>query len=86
MILKEMTDSKEKLKVIDHEDKKLLFEYGENFFTTLVTRKALKILRTKLADLTAEIEGVFWETIASWNGNLDVFAPLKTMIRNYFVQ
>ena len=86
MILKEMTDSQEKLKIIDHEDKKLLFEYGENFFTTLVTRKALKILRTKLADLTAEIEGVFWETIASWNGNLEVFTPLKTMIRNYFVQ
>lgn len=85
-ILKEMIGSYQHLKIIDHEDKKLLFEYGDNFLVTLVAYKDLKILRTKLKTLTTEISAVFWETIANWNGNLDIFAPMKTMIRNHFVE
>ncbi|NHI94589.1 MAG: MFS transporter [Candidatus Lokiarchaeota archaeon] len=85
-ILQEMVDSQQKLKVIDHEDKKLLFEYGEQFSIILVAKKDLKILRTKLKKLTEQIQTVFWETIASWDGDLELFKPIKTLIRNYFVE
>jgi len=84
-ILKEMIDSKQsKLKVIDHEDKKLLFEYGKGFTSILISSKDLKILRNKLKTLTEDIQNVFWETIENWHGDLDVFKPVKTMIRNRF--
>jgi len=33
-----------------------------------------------------EIQSVFWETIAKWDGNIDVFNPINTMIRNYFTE
>lgn len=84
-MLQEMIKSQNRVKVIDHEDKKLLFEYGKKFQVALVALKDLRILRTKLRTLTQEIESVFWETIANWDGNLDVFKPIRTMIRNYFV-
>ena len=84
-ILQEMVDSNQKLKVIDHEDKKLLFEYGEQFSVILIAQKELNVLKTKLKNLTEQIQVVFWETIATWNGDLEVFKPIKTLIRNYFI-
>jgi len=86
-ILKEMVGSDQQLKSIDHADKKLLFEfaYDNQFLVALLTNKDLNILRTKLKKLIAQIQAVFWETILRWNGDLDILAPMKTIIRNYFV-
>ncbi|TFG24164.1 MAG: MFS transporter [Promethearchaeota archaeon] len=84
-MLKEMIDSQQsKLKVIDHEDKKLLFEYGKGFTSVLISSKDLKILRNKLKTLTEEIQNVFSEQIEHWDGDLDKFLPVKTMIKNRF--
>jgi len=87
-ILKEIIGSLKDLKSIDHEDKKLLFEYPPNraFLVALFTKKDLNILRTKLKKLTSQIHDVFWETLADWNGNIEILAPIKTMIRNIFEQ
>ncbi|MBD3227292.1 MAG: hypothetical protein GF329_03815 [Candidatus Lokiarchaeota archaeon] len=85
-ILQEMVDSKEKLRVIDHEDKKLLFEYSESFFSVLLAREDLKILRSKLKTLTNEIERIYFEIIGDWNGNLEVLKPIETMIKNQFAE
>ncbi|MHA1651111.1 MAG: MFS transporter [Candidatus Helarchaeota archaeon] len=85
-LLKEIVGSDEQLKIIDHEDKKLLFEYDtdQQFLVALLVNKDLNILRTKLKKLTNQIHSVFWETIKKWDGNLDVLAPIKTLIRNIF--
>ncbi|MFX0103852.1 MAG: MFS transporter, partial [Candidatus Hodarchaeota archaeon] len=85
-MLHEMVRSAQKLQIIDHEDKKILFEYGKRFIITLITEKDLRILRTKLKSLAREIHNVFWETIGSWDGDLTVFKPIKTMIRYHFVE
>jgi len=85
-ILQEMIKSQQSLKIIDHEDLKLIFEYGQNFFVVLISQKDLKILRTKLKALTGEIERVFREVLADWSGNLDVFKPINTMIKNIFLK
>jgi MFS family permease len=86
VILKEMVGSDHQLKSIDHEDKKILFEYayGNQFMVALLAKKNLNILRTKLKKLTAQIQAVFWETIARWDGNLEILTPIKTLIRKYF--
>ncbi len=84
-MLREMIDSQQsKLKVIDHEDKKLIFEYGKGFTSVLISSKDLKILRNKLKTLTEEIQNVFSEQIEHWDGDLDKFLPVKTMIKNRF--
>lgn len=83
-ILQEMIESDQKLKVIDHEDKKLLFEYGDRFVVTLIARKDLRIIRSKLKILSEEIQNVFWEILEDWNGDLDVFKPINTLIKNLF--
>lgn len=85
-ILKEMIGSDHRLKSIDHEDKKLLFEYAYDnlFLVALLANKDLNILRTKLKKLTAQIQAVFWETIEKWDGNLEILSPINTLIRSYF--
>jgi len=86
-ILQEMIDSKQtKLQVIDHEDKKLLFDYGRGFFVVLISIKDLKILRSKLKTLTDEIHNIFREIIEIWEGDLDIFKPIITMIKNHFIE
>ncbi|MHA1798870.1 MAG: hypothetical protein ACTSVY_10540, partial [Candidatus Helarchaeota archaeon] len=85
-ILQEMIDSEQRIKVIDHEDKKLLFEHGKQFSIVLVAKKDLNIYHVKLKRLADEIQSIFWETISTWNGDLEIFNPLKTMIRNHFVE
>jgi len=86
-ILKEMIASQEtKLKVIDHEDKKIIFDYGKGFTVVLIGLKDLKILRVKLNLLTQQIENVFWEILEFWQGDLDIFKPINTMIKNIFVE
>ena len=85
-LLQEMTKSAQRLKIIDHEDKKILFEYGDKFTVALMAAKDLRILRTKLEKLAEEIQNVFWETLESWDGNVEIFTPINTMIRNYFIE
>ncbi|MHA1783968.1 MAG: hypothetical protein ACTSVE_02100 [Candidatus Helarchaeota archaeon] len=85
-ILQEMIDSEQRIKVIDHEDKKLLFEHSKQFSIVLVAKKDLNIYHVKLKRLADEIQSIFWETISTWNGDLEIFNPLKTMIRNHFVE
>lgn len=85
-ILKEMVDSEKKLKAVDHEDKKIMFEFGKGFFIVLIANKELRILREKLIKLKRQIDDVYWETMEIWAGDLDIFKPIKTMIKNIFIE
>jgi len=86
MMLQEMIKSDQRLKIIDHEDKKLMFEYGNKFTCALLVTKDLNIIRKKLELLAQEIQDVFWETIENWDGNVELFNPINTIIRNYFTE
>ena len=83
-ILQQMVDSAEKIGVIDHEDKKLIFEYGNGFTIVLITKSVLKILKTKLESLKNEIFDLFGDVIPTWDGNMDIFLPVRSLIKNYF--
>ncbi len=86
-ILKEMTESKKKVQAIDHQDKKLIFEYGEGYQIVLISNKVLKTLRLKLELLNSDFQTIFGLMIKNWNGgDTSCFSPIQGLIDKYFLE
>jgi hypothetical protein len=79
-IIKEMIQSEKKLKVLDHEDKKILLEYGKHVTVALITRKDLDILHEKLRTYIRRVETELRQPLENWRGEVGRFAaPMKTI-------
>ncbi|NVM29594.1 MAG: MFS transporter [Candidatus Helarchaeota archaeon] len=84
MLCQEMIKSEEPTQVIDQGDVKLLFETTKNVTCILLGKENLKILREKLKDITAEIEQLFKSVFPTWEGNLDIFVPIGSLVEKHF--
>lgn len=85
-IIKEMVQSEKKLKVLDHEDKKIILEYGKYITVALVTVRDLKILHERLPQYISRIEGQFGAKFEHWDGEITQFlAELKTISNDMLV-
>lgn len=79
-IIKEMINSEKKLKVLDHEDKKILLEYGKYVTVALVTRMDLDVLHEKLRTYILRVETELQQPLESWRGEVGRFAaPMKSI-------
>lgn len=83
-MLKEISQSTEELKIIDHGDLKILLEHGTNFFIALLVSDKMWIYKDKLVQLRRTIENYFGTVLQSWDGNLKYFEPLGIFIKNIF--
>ena len=85
-IMSEMVQSQQDLKVVDHQDIKILFEYGTHSTIALIAYENLNIFHSKLALLTSRFENLFDDVLSQWNGDVDVFRPTKRLIDDVFLQ
>ena len=83
-ILAEMVQSQEKLKTVDHQDVKILFEYGTYSTLALIAYENLRIYHSKLAQLINQFEKFFHEFLIHWSGEIEVFRPSKELIEEIF--
>jgi hypothetical protein len=84
-IIKEMIQSEKKLKVLDHEDKKILLEYGKYVTVALVTRKDLDILHGKLRAYISRVETELGPLFEKWRGEVTRFVdPMKAITNDIF--
>lgn len=83
-ILAEMVQSKEKLKVVDHQDIKIIFEYGTYSILALITYENLRIYHSKLAQLMKQFEKFYQDVFIHWSGEIEVFRPSKELIEEIF--
>ncbi len=83
-LLKEMIQSDQKLQTIDHQDLKILFEYGGHSTIALVVHENLRIYRSKLVSLSTQFENLFQDVLAHWIGDVEVFLPAKQLINEIF--
>ncbi len=79
-ILAEMVQSKQTLKIVDHQDVKVIFEYGNYSTLALVAYENLRIYQSKLAILSQQFENLFQDVLSEWNGETEVFIPSKRLI------
>jgi hypothetical protein len=83
-MLKEISQSTEELKTIDHVDQKIILEHSEYFFIALNVKEVMLIYWTKLYQLKNIIETYFNDFLENWTGDLDVFKPLGNYVKEIF--
>ena len=76
--------SKDFVRVVDHQDLTLIFEYGQYATLVLITTKNLHIYHLKLANLRQLFENFFQDILPRWDGKTDVFLPTKHLVRQVF--
>ncbi|MHA1681786.1 MAG: hypothetical protein ACTSUE_12320 [Promethearchaeota archaeon] len=72
-LIKEMVRSEKRLKVLDHEDKKILLEYGKKVSVALLTFRDLQIYHEKLNNYIKKIEEEFEKPLEKWDGEISRF-------------
>ncbi|MFX1452839.1 MAG: hypothetical protein ACFFCM_18525 [Promethearchaeota archaeon] len=82
--LKETLHSKKKVRSIDHQDKKILFSYGEFIITSVITDEDTYIVYDKVEQLTHDFEKQFYGVLKHWNGELTTFSSAWFIIDNIF--
>ena len=83
-ILGEMIESKQKLRNVDHQDVKIIFEYGKFTTIALITYENLRIYYPKLASLSAQFENLFQDVLPNWTGETEIFLPASQLIGEIF--
>jgi len=85
-LVKEITHSQKRLKVIDVEDIKLLIEHGnKKTIGILLTEEIYKILRTKLRRLLEIFEEEFENELDAFSGYVSPFKRTKKFVERIFV-
>jgi hypothetical protein len=84
-ILKEISQSHEKLYLIDHQDKKLIIEHGKDIFVVAMAGDDFYVIREKIKQLIIIIEEKFGKILQNWNGNLDVFDDITGIVEKSFL-
>lgn len=85
-MISEITESDKKLRVVDHEDKKLLFHYGKHTIFCLISTEYLNILVAKLKDFADEFEETYDAPLRNFNGGVSVFDDASYLVNKHFKQ
>ncbi|HUY01564.1 MAG TPA: hypothetical protein VMV49_18515 [Candidatus Deferrimicrobium sp.] len=83
-ILAEMVQSTKVLKVVEHQDTKIIFEYGTYSTIALIADENFKIYHSKLTLLKNKFENLFQDFLTYWTGEVDVFIPSGRLIEEIF--
>ncbi len=84
VILKEISQSKQELKRIDHGDYKIMLDHGTYIFIALIVTEEMRIYMDKITRVRKEIETFFEEILKSWNGDLEYFKPIAKIVSKEF--
>lgn len=83
-LMQEMIKSEKKLRVIDHEDAKILFKQGPQIIAIMVADEDLSIVQFKLEKLLKEFEFIYGNLMEKWSGDLNLFQPLEAVVNRIF--
>lgn len=84
-IVKEMTGSVKRLKIIRQERKNIYLEYGNKVTVAIIAEEELKILFEKISRFTREFEEVFANVLESWDGNTEIFKIADSLTKRIFL-
>ncbi len=85
-LVKEMTSSKMHLKSVDHEDVKILFEYGLYSTAVLLAEEDLQIYHDKLKRFMEAFELKFKQNLVDWTGDIHIFKEAAEIVAHVFEQ
>jgi CRISPR/Cas system-associated endoribonuclease Cas2 len=74
----------ETVKVLDLQDKKVIFEQGDKVMVSLITDQYYESLAMLTHEFVVQFERFFASVLPSWQGDVDVFAPTKALVSKIF--
>jgi hypothetical protein len=84
-MIKNMDQEKfSRMEVMDHQDKQIIFGYGEYLIAALVVDEYLEIYRKKLYHMIREIEMLYGDRLSTSEGKLMQIQPIEKIITQIF--
>ena len=83
-MISELIRSKSRLEIVDHQDKKVIFAYGEYLIAALIADDDLEIYRIKLKKLIESLEMLYKDVLRDWKGELFHFKPVRRILHTIF--
>ena len=83
LMLEKLTESRG-VSIIEQEGKIVIIQPGINFFAVLICDEELVSLKILLSSFISKVETLYRDIIEKWKGNLEVFEPLESIIKEYF--
>jgi len=84
MLIKEVTQNKTNIKMVEQEEIFIIFEYGNYLSGALITENNLINFRQKLTRLIKEVECFYYEELINFDGNISPFTSINYIIRDLF--
>ncbi len=82
--MKEATGSRESLRIIDQQDKKVILTQGDYTTVALIADKNLPIIHKRVTKFTEAFERRFGKQLLNWRGELTLFKDAESIVKNYF--
>ncbi|MFX1328040.1 MAG: hypothetical protein ACFE91_07840 [Promethearchaeota archaeon] len=82
--VREATGSKEALKTIDQEDKKMILYHGNHTTITMMSDKDLPIIHKRVKKFSEIFEGEFDLKLKNWDGETTVFKDAEVIVNKCF--
>lgn len=82
--VKETMGSKQHLKTIDQQDKKVILGHGNYCTVALFSEKNLPIIHNKTSDFVKSFETSYLTKIKDWNGDISIFKGVNKIVEKYF--
>ncbi|MFX1298355.1 MAG: hypothetical protein ACFFD2_26310 [Promethearchaeota archaeon] len=85
-LIQEMIQSDKALRVIDHEDLKIIFErsFLSKVLVIMIAEEDLFTVHEKLQQFLKEFDLLFGDVIQEWRGDLNIFKPLEPIVNRIF--
>ena len=82
--IKEATGSKQSLRTIDQQDKKVILKQGENLTVALLCDKDIPIIHKRISKFTDAFENKYGKYLLSWRGEQHIFKDAEVIVKKYF--
>jgi len=82
--IKEATGSKEKLRIVDHEDKKIILNHGTYCMFALLADKDLPIIHKRLEKFAQTFEAFYGKKLKAWKGQTALFKGAESIVSECF--
>ena len=80
----ESMQSEQRLRAVDHEDRKILLEHQERFVVALVAEKDLHIIHKHAKKFAEKFAEQYGHLLERWTGDLKVFATAEALVLEVF--
>ncbi|MFX1384212.1 MAG: hypothetical protein ACFFBP_17390 [Promethearchaeota archaeon] len=82
--MKEATGSKEGLRTIDQQDKKIILNHGEFTTVALIGDKDLPIIHKRVKKFTDTFENKYGKRLLNWSGEITMFKDAEPIVTKFF--